>query len=31
MWRTPVRRAELARLYDEFEQSILRHVAELGA
>ncbi len=30
MWRSPVDRSELARLYDEFEQSILRHVAELG-
>jgi AcrR family transcriptional regulator len=30
MWRSPVDRAELARVYDEFEQSILRHVAELA-
>ena len=26
MWRSPVQRRELARLFDEFEQAILRHV-----
>jgi AcrR family transcriptional regulator len=30
MWRSPVNRRELSRLYDEFEQAILRHVAELA-
>jgi len=31
MWRSPVQRRELARLFDEFEQTILRHAAELAA
>ena len=30
MWRSPVHRDELAALFDEYEQTILRHAAELG-
>jgi AcrR family transcriptional regulator len=29
LWRSPVDRGEISRVFDEFEQSILRHVAEI--